>query len=275
MELVKVKTSDGILLNGINFKIQGSSKSVLYFHGYGGDILQARFVSDFAENFNKSGFNFITAGMRGKNFISSCLREAGEKIKFEVCGSAVERFADSYADIAAWVDFVKKSSNEIILLGHSLGCHKILNYLKQSSSDLPSVLLAPPDIEKIFHKLDSFNEIKKEALDLSEAGKGAVLLDEKRAGRIISAQTFIDYLRPSVAKLLQFSGGRVKVDCSSKSLVIIGLADRHLGYLPSEIDRSITADGDIHFSILEDCGHSLAGNEKKVFLKIDKWIKNY
>lgn len=74
----------------------------------------------------------------------------GRYDKAIVIGANNEIFEDCLIDIGAAIDFAKsKGYSEIVLMGHSYGCNKIVYYALEKGFTGDLILLAPCDIQDI------------------------------------------------------------------------------------------------------------------------------
>lgn len=145
-ELVKAQTSDGYLLNGFFVPGTKGKPVILHVHGYGGNFYANQFVHTIGDMLSANGCSFLTIETRG-SYDQQGLAVYGKG--FDQTGAYMERLADAYRDIDAWIDFLlKKGFDQIVLEGHSLGTVKSVRYMHEglySKLVMKLVLLCPFD----------------------------------------------------------------------------------------------------------------------------------
>lgn len=125
--LTRVKTSDGIFLEGIIVKPKRKSKTALiWVHGLGSRFSSGQaLVKELSTLLSKSGVGYFKFNNRGHDEIN---RDGYGKKKYQ--GKAFEKFEDSIKDIRTVVREAKRIGfKKIILAGHSTGSNKALYYM--------------------------------------------------------------------------------------------------------------------------------------------------
>jgi pimeloyl-ACP methyl ester carboxylesterase len=151
--IVKVRTKDKLILNGLLIENAGNDKIVINIHGSASNFYEEQFFEHMATVFPKKGFSWLSINNRG----NSALTHTWQKV-----GSTVERFEDCIIDIDAWIEFaINKRYSTIILQGHSLGTEKIVYYMnkgKYKSKVSGIILLGYSDSYNATHKfIDGLN----------------------------------------------------------------------------------------------------------------------
>ena len=152
MNTLYIWTKDGLRLHGVHYEPQKSDLCVLVVHGMSGNIIENYFADVLGKTLAKNNIGCIYGHNRGHNHINDILKKDG---KITRQGAMYERFNDCVTDIEAWVSEVRRLGyKKIVLLGHSLGCNKIIRYsYKERSKDIVGVILAsPPDMVGLFEK---------------------------------------------------------------------------------------------------------------------------
>lgn len=201
MKAEYVWTSDDMRLMGVHYP--GTESCVLMIHGMAGNIMEHVFGNVLGERVNENGFGFIYAHTRGYNHINEIATKPKKKnngYNYTVVGTSYELFEDSLKDIEAWVEKVRELGyKKIILLGHSLGCNKVIYYLyTQKSNDVTGViLLSPPDMVGLVEKREyepNHKALLHEAREFMKAGKSRSLLSKKVWSEFgLSAQTYLSF----------------------------------------------------------------------------------
>lgn len=201
MKVEYVWTADDLRLMGVHYP--GREKTaVLFIHGMAGNIVENYFAPELGKQLAAEGIGFIYAHNRGYSLINdvTCLpRKKDGGYSYKRIGTAFERFEDCLVDIDAWIQAATKLGyNKVILMGHSLGCNKVIYYIHkrlQQSQHIGLVLLSPPDLPAVTELYDAnlYYDQMKEAKKLVKEGKAETFVSSKLWGWCyISAQTYLD-----------------------------------------------------------------------------------
>ncbi|MBU1135338.1 MAG: alpha/beta fold hydrolase [Nanoarchaeota archaeon] len=194
-------TKDGLNLQGVHWESKKKDVCIVCIHGMSGNIIENYFAEVLGQNLSKNEFGFIFGHNRGYNHINDIKTrkksdDSGNKTKR--IGVVYERFEESVYDIDLWVNTAKRIGyKKIILMGHSLGCNKVINYYsKKNPEGIVAIILAsPPDMVGLT-KIDKYQPNHKEMLQ--EAKKNVAnneprkILDSLWEWYWISSQTFLD-----------------------------------------------------------------------------------
>ena len=189
IDLLYEYTEDNLMLQGTYFDSNKKDICILFVHGQAQSIIGNEFAYKWGKYFVSKGISFLYGHNRGYDFINCMFNKDGD---FIYSGATFELFEDSLKDIQVWVNKIKELGyKKIILLGHSLGCNKVLYYLSKYQDNIDGVIFASaPDmvgITKIEEK--NFDELYNEAINCS---------DNKILSKLIcgtdymGAKTFID-----------------------------------------------------------------------------------
>src|SRR5271157_5550 len=120
-ELVTLRTTDGVRLQGIVFRApKPRASALLLVHGYGGTFYGAYFAK-LGEAAAQAGYDTLALNMRD--------HDAGPK---------KSSFTDNQADIAAGAAYLRQLGHQrLVLLGQSMGTNRVLYY--QASSGDPDI----------------------------------------------------------------------------------------------------------------------------------------
>ena len=194
-------TKDNLRLPGVHYKPEEiKDVCIIGVHGMSGNILENYFADVLGNMLAKNGIGFIYGHNRGYNHINDITtKEVGEDEGYKTTriGVTYERFEACVIDIETWIDETRKQGyKKIILLGHSLGCNKVIYYLhKNSPEDAIGVILAsPPDMVGQFKKYQSnYTELVEEAKkNLAENQPHKILSTLIWEWYNLSSQTFLD-----------------------------------------------------------------------------------
>src|SRR5258706_3429622 len=132
VDFLRFEASDGIELRGwVNN--ENNETAVIHMHGMSGNGYENHFLDNLREMFSKNQVSLFTIDSRGSGIISSCYingkRDSwGEGSKLG--GSCYELFEESELDIQGAIDYLKSLGKpKFILMGHSLGGSKVVNFL--------------------------------------------------------------------------------------------------------------------------------------------------
>jgi predicted alpha/beta-fold hydrolase len=152
IHILNIWTQDNLRLQGIHYELGKKNTCVLLIHGMSGNFIENYFGVVLGEYLQQNGYGFIYAHNRGYNHINDvAVNEVDSKNAFKTkrVGAVYERFGECVFDIDAWVKKVfDLGYKEVILVGHSLGCNKVIHYLYKNISDKLTglILLSPPDM---------------------------------------------------------------------------------------------------------------------------------
>lgn len=162
--LAKIKTRDGVTLDGIYVKPKRKSKlALIWIHGltsrfYSGQAL----IQELSSRCQKSGIGYFKFNTRGHDIV----HRYGSNKK-PLLGSAFEKFKDCILDIRAMINLAQRLGyRNIVLAGHSTGANKALYYFYQTRDravkDL--ILLGPTSDIAFDYKKFGKKEVKKRLL---------------------------------------------------------------------------------------------------------------
>lgn len=172
--------------NGIFSRIKKSDKVVIFLHGMYSDCLKRR-DDIFGEELNKAGYAYFTFNNRGA--------QMGNLNMDNLYGTAFENPYDAHYDIEAAIKAMEKRGfKEINIIGHSLGCSKILNWYTKKRVNVASVgLLSLTALSDKYRQIAG-EKAYKIAMAIAEAkvkkGKDKELLRAEFYPKPISAGTF-------------------------------------------------------------------------------------
>lgn len=197
-----VRTSDDLRLQGVEYYPAQKDVCVLMVHGMSGNFLENYFASILGDMLARNGIGFIYGHNRGYNHVNdiatSEIKPEGGYVTRRI-GAKYERFTECLYDISVWV---KKCSElgykRIVLMGHSLGCNKVIYYFSQKRpKEVVGIILAsPPDMIGLIRKHEyqsNFDDLYKEAVENVKNNEPRKVL----SGMIwdwyhLSSQTFLD-----------------------------------------------------------------------------------
>lgn len=169
------------------FHFKEPKKVVIFIHGMYSDCLRKR-DDIFAEELTKNGYAYFTFNNRGA--------EVGYMIRDVLYGTAFEDPMEGRYDIDAAIEAMKNEGfEEIYLLGHSLGCTKILIWNKYKKNKVSAIGLLSLTALSEKYKQQAGENTYKVILNFAKlrvARDGALkLLPAKFYPKPISARTFL------------------------------------------------------------------------------------
>lgn len=170
-------------------------------HGQAGNYLDNKFGAALGELAADQGYDYIFTHNRGWGIVNDIVTTQKNKdggYDMVRCGAVYERFTDCVKDIDAWKQYaLEKGYQQLILIGHSLGCPKLIYYLSQTNTKNIAglVLASPADMVGSSKKEEGsqHQELVYEAKANLDAGQRDKLLSQPLWNWItLSSQTFLD-----------------------------------------------------------------------------------
>lgn len=206
MEQINFSATDGVMLNGFLHKSNLKTQNIiLSVHGMSSNCFKDRevIISQIANGENIDYFCFNNRGSELVKYIKKNID--GKKVKL-LAGSTFEDVLDGYYDIVGAIIKLKELGYpNIYLLGHSLGCTKIVytyNKLKSINSNLIEnikgiMLLSLVDIPNVlkFYLKDNYTKYLELAINKENEGKLYDIMPNDASIHPISVKTFLRYIR--------------------------------------------------------------------------------
>jgi pimeloyl-ACP methyl ester carboxylesterase len=197
-EIVRVDTEDDITLTGMVVRPTVSNLRplpIVWIHGYTGNFHEDT-TCRMGPEFTSRGFTFIAGDNRGHDF-GVVLRKKGPELRGQetwLGGAGWESFSESVHDLDAWISFATADLGfpGVILLGHSYGGTKVVNYMgKHQDLRVKGLIAASPGNHR--HEYETGKEAYEVARRLVAEGRGEQLIDPGGMWQhSISAAAFLD-----------------------------------------------------------------------------------
>ena len=196
-EIVRVDTADDITLTGMVIRPGGGTPRplpIIWTHGYTGNFHEdttCRMGPEFAAR----GFTVISGDGRGHDF-GVVLRKRGPEVRGQetwLGGAGWEKFSESVHDIDAWITFATTELGfpGVILLGHSYGGTKVVNYMgKRQDPRVRGLIAASPGPH--LRDYEVWKDARPLALQMAAEGRGQQLMPAAPGQHGISAAAFLD-----------------------------------------------------------------------------------
>ena len=207
MERVDFLATDGIQLNGFIYKSSEkiSNRVILAVHGMSSNCLKKR-DEVISKKVNENIIDYFCFNNRGSELVKYIRRNISGKKEKMLGGTSYEDVLEGYEDIIGAILKLKEMGYEnIYLLGHSLGCTKIVytyNELKQDDDDILNnikgiILLSLIDIPSTLRiylrdKLDTYISLAEEK---ERTGLKNELMPKDAFIHPISVKSFLRYAR--------------------------------------------------------------------------------
>lgn len=187
-------TSDGLRLPMLHFESNKKDICVICIHGMCGTIIDNYFATVWGKLLAKNDIGFIYEHNRGHSIENDIVMKDGS---FKRCGCMYEIFEDCIYDIDLAIQTAKeKGYKRIILLGHSLGCNKVIYYYyKKHPNILGMILASAPDmIESHLLIEPDYEELLKEAKENIDKNQPTKLLHKMIEDYMyMSSQTYYNW----------------------------------------------------------------------------------
>lgn len=279
--LTRIKTRDGISLDGIYVKPKRKSKTALiWLHGLTSYFHSSQtLVKELSSRCNRLGFGYFKFDTRGHDLVT---RGQG---KNQFLGTLFEEFWDCVFDIRAMVNFAKRLGyKNIILAGHSTGANKAVYYLYRAKDrNIKGIIL-----------IGGLNDIKAETkrVGKKEFEKNTRLAEKlnKRnphsfftsKGFLFTPRRYLSLHRPGTAEDV-FPYYNSKANWKElKSVrvpmnVIIGSRDEYLDRPAKKLIETFKQNAKLAKSfsgiIIKGASHGFYKKEKELAKEIINWIK--
>lgn len=287
-ELVKFKNHSGLYLDGLYFNSPMNDCAVVHVHGSFGNFYSNGFIKIMAEAYNKKGINFLSFNLTQHDGIAEAIREQNGICSWEYIGYAISDYNCCIDDIAGALDYVKfRNNNTIILQGHSLGCNRILYYIKKTGCNCPVILLSPTNSLELQRRWifpesieNQISRLMVEGLvnDISYKEHG-INTSKKEINKAkdnvpyipISGKTLVSMLKNPSMDIINMLNNEQSVN--NIAFAYFGEQDEYqtdsLEIYKKCFDRYFS---DIRYKIINDSNHSFLGHEKELSNCITEWI---
>lgn len=291
MNIEYVWTEDNLRLMGTHY--QGEETCIISIHGMSGNFIENYFAHVLGETLANQKYGFIYGHNRGYNHTNDIAQKPKDDTtngwKYHRIGVTYELFEDSPKDISAWIQKARDLGyKRIILLGHSLGCNKVIYYLsKNKPVDIVGVILAsPPDLNGLVElkKYQPNNKaLLEEATRLMKDRKPRTLLSNPIWDwYTLSAQTYLSFFRQgSPADNLPVLRNPVKFEqLAVVTQPILCLMGEHDDIEINTLEKDIsvikskaTSSKDFQSEIINGANHCYENKENQFSKSILSWVR--
>ncbi|MCX6760738.1 MAG: alpha/beta hydrolase [Candidatus Nealsonbacteria bacterium] len=277
----KIKTRDGLVLDGLFFNLRNRNRAILFIHGFPGNF---RSNQKIIEAFIGVGFAVLALNTRGHDILNITHKEKGG---YRVLGSAMERFEDCVLDISAGVGFLKKKGfKEILLAGISSGADKVGYYLSQNGDRaiIAAIFISPGSNILIGRKElgKDFQGLLEESIEMTRKGFGLLPILGNRLEFPISYQRFSSlYSENSSENVFPFHNKKTDFKILAKIkipiLILMGDKDKYffsknIKTIANLLKRNIK-NKPSRVEVVRGANHSFENKEKELAEKVKNWIE--
>jgi pimeloyl-ACP methyl ester carboxylesterase len=207
-ELVRVWTEDGLQLQGLYCEPEngGALPAVLHIHGASSNFYRSQFLDRLADELSHRGYAFLTGNTRGHDVISKVYSRDPSATGLK--GVAYEVFEECPLDIAAWLRLLEVRGHEqMVLLGHSFGAHKVAFYQSETLDQrIRGLVLMSPADERFWLEAmgDQADHLLNSLSEMLASGQGDRLLEGAVSPYPMSAATMHSMLVSGKSDIFKF-----------------------------------------------------------------------
>ncbi len=278
-ELLIAETEDKVQLPCILHRPKNDTKDIAIFvHGSGGNFFKQSYLNDLINRLTYSGFAFMTTNNRGAEQETHLYKLSDGRYERFKAGSKYENFEESFYDIDAFVSLAHEQGFEkIVLIGHSLGTLKVLNYALKNKSIDKIVLMSPVDMvfrfrERVHEKYDYFINLAK--LETENGNGDKMLTNEFSAKKIYT--TFRYGSSADTIAIEENRKNRV-LDYTGKIEIIKGTQDHVYGNYSTEyVDETLKNEfknANLAIYNIKNANHAYKGYEKQASALLAKSVE--
>ncbi len=269
-EFLISETADKVQLPCVLHRPKSATKNIAIFvHGSGGNFFKQSYLNDIVNRLTYSGFAFMTTNNRGAEQETHLYKLSGKRYERFKAGSKFEDFDESYYDIDSFVKLAQEQGyKNIVLIGHSLGTLKVLNYALKNKKISKIILMSPVDMifrfrERVHEKYDHF--ISQAKTELENGNGDKMLTDEFSAKKI-----YTTFRIGSTADTIAIEEERTDrvLDYSGSVEIIKGTSDHVYGTYSTEyVDEALRHEfknAKLEIHNIQNANHAYKGCEKQV-----------
>ncbi len=277
-KFVEVQTEQNIILNGF-LAMKNNKKCVIYIPGYSGNFLESKFARTIGNNLTNNNYDFLFAHNQGSFQIIEYpfIKEDGKRSSVTK-GAIYEEFNNSISDLNAWFEFLTSQNySEIVVIAHSLGCNKIINYINEKPTNkIKKIILLAPQDNSNFSTLEIHKGMLEEAKKNIKDGFDNKILSRKLLGfSMISSRTYIDMMKNKSINNIPYknkNGDFSKLSNISQTIYII-IGTKDIGENGVEyLERIKKNTKNSKYEIIEGANHNFKNKEQELSDLIKIWL---
>lgn len=275
-------TRDGLRLPMLHFESNKKDICVICIHGMCGTIIDNYFATVWGKLLAKNDIGFIYEHNRGHSIENDIVMKDGS---FKRCGCMYEIFEDCIYDIDLAIQTAKeKGYKRIILLGHSLGCNKVIYYYYKKHPNILGIILASaPDMIGSHLLIEpEYEELLKEAKENIDKNQPTKLLHKMIEDYMyMSSQTYYNWFHKNsnLDNLPIISNPKNWEQLETIDVPILtfsGSKDEDYYLHLDLLKEKATNCKNFEYQIIENTGHTYQEKELETGTLILNWInKNF
>ena len=271
LNYIEILNSQNVLLHGV-YSGKNNKKCLVYIPGLGADYSSSIIPKKIYSHCIKNNYDFLCGSNQGNGLMSELLIYNDVK-SVKNGGASYENYDNWYPDIKAWIDYVY-DYKEIIVVAHSLGCNKIIDFLNKDKNNKISriILLSPQDIKYLI-SIGKHEGMYEEAIN----NKDNKLLSKIFLGFCyISTNTFLDFYNNEKINNIPYLSSKKyeylkNLTCCIN--IVIGNNDKKNIDFKSIFSELCNECSNVSFDIINGANHNYSGKEdeliKMIFDKIN------
>lgn len=273
-----VFTEDHLLLPCVHFESKIKDICVVFIHGMCGTIVDNYFATVFGKKLSQNGVGFIYEHNRGHSIENDLLCEDGT---YKRCGCMYEIFEESIYDIDLALKLAKqKGYKRIILMGHSYGCNKVINYYYQKKPNIIGVILASaPDMVGIHSLLDKDRKslLKEAQINIENNNPDKLLSKMVEDYMYMSSKTYFNWYNEKslLNNFPVLSNPKEWKELSSIDVPILTFSGEKEEYYYKEfelIKSKASSCPNFQYKLIDNTGHTYRGKEEEISKLILEFI---
>lgn len=279
-EFFIAEAQDKVTLPCVLYRPKQKTKDVAIFvHGSGGNFFKQSYLNDFINRITYGGCAYLSTNNRGAEQEVNLYKINSDKFERFKAGSKYENFEESELDIEGYINLAKQQGfKNIILIGHSLGTLKVLNYAIKHKEIKKIILVSPVDMvfrfrERVHNDFDYYINLAKQKLD--EGKPFEMLTSEFSALKIYSTFRY-----GGAGDTLAIEPDRLNrvIDYSGDITIIKGTSDHVYGTFSTEyVDNAFKNEfknANLKIVNIENANHSFSGYEKQCATNLYEAVKD-
>ena len=275
-------TRDELRLPMIHFESNKKDICIICIHGMCGTIIDNYFATVWGKLLAQNDIGFIYEHNRGHSIENDIVMKDGS---FKRCGCMYEIFEDCIYDIDLAIQTAKeKGYKRIILLGHSLGCNKVIYYYYKKHPNILGIILASaPDMIGSHLLIEpEYEELLKEAKENIDKNQPTKLLHKMIEDYMyMSSQTYYNWFHKNsnLDNLPIISNPKNWKQLETIDIPILtfsGSKDEDYYLHLDLLKEKATNCKNFEYQIIENTGHTYQEKELETGTLILNWInKNF
>ena len=185
---VNVLNSQNVLLSGV-YSGKKNDRCLIFIPGLGANYSNSIIPKKIFNYCIDNNFDFLCGLNQGNGLMMEFLVYNDVK-SVKKGGAAYDIYDNWYPDIKAWLDYIK-DYKEIIVVAHSLGCNKIVDYLnREKNNKISRIILLSPQDSNYLVNIDKHKGMIEEA---KKNNKNILLSNLFLGFCYLSSNTFLDF----------------------------------------------------------------------------------